>query len=389
MLIKDQKDVVEFINEKAKDYQKSQLDLLKKIVSYDTGTGNIEGNRGVVDLLCKELKAIGAMVRLETGEYGDHMVAKLNKNNTNGKILISAHLDTAFKAGEAKEHPFKIEGDYAYGLGISDDKAGAVVACYALKIMKELDKLPDKEIVVIFNCDEEIGSPTSRTILKEEAKNAEYAFVFEPTRENNGIITQRGGVAYYKMEAWGKEVHAMRFQEGRNAVVELADKVLKLHNMTKIEDGIIFNIGSIEGGNYFSEAPCMVPGYAKVNFSVRVKNPDYLEQIQKEIQELENQTIIDGCKVKIRGEFLYVPMRREDNLGLFKIAKQAGENMGIELDELYSFSGSDANHISSYGVPTIDALGAYLYGIHTKDEHISISSLTERTQLFANILSLI
>ena len=389
MIGRDSESLAEIIKEKATGCQRAQLDLLQKIVSFDTGSGNIEGNRSVVNLFCEELKTTGAAVKLVNGEYGDHIVARLNGESTNGKILISAHLDTAFKEGEAKAHPFKIEGDYAYGLGISDDKAGAVVACHALRIMNELDRLPDKEIVVIFNCDEEIGSPTSRNIFKEEAENSEYAFVFEPARENNGIITQRGGVGYYTMEAWGNEVHAMRFQEGRNAVVELADKVLKLHNMTRIEESVIVNIGSIEGGNYFGAAPCMVPGYAKVNFSVRVKNPDDMDQIQKEIRDLEDQIIIEGCNVKIKGEFLYVPMKRENNLGLYEIARQAGENMGITLNELYSFSGSDANHIASYGVPVIDALGAYLYGIHTKDEHISIDSLTERTQLFANILSLI
>ncbi len=386
---KGKENIAGIIEKRAKEYQKAQLDLLKELVSYDTGSGNKEGNDKVVGILTKELEALGASVKLVKGEYGSNIVAKINENSPKGKILLSAHLDTVFKPGEAAKHPFKIEGEYAYGLGISDDKAGAVVAYYALKIMNELNKLPAKEIVVIFNCDEEIGSPTSKDIFKEEAKNAEYAFVFEPARENNGIITQRGGIGYYTMEVWGNEVHAgMRFQEGRNAVVELADKALKLHNMTKLEDKLFVNVSSIDGGNDFS-VPVMLPGYAKMKFSVRLKDPDIMEQVMKEVKALENQIIIDGCKVKIQGEFVYVPMKRENNLGLYEIAKKAGKNMGIELDEIYTASGSDANHIASHGVPTIDALGAYYYGIHTKEEHILIASLTERTQLFANILGLL
>ncbi len=381
--------LTEQIDQKAKYYLKEQLDLLERLVNIDSGTGNRKGNEKVVNIVSEILKGIGADIRYECGSYGNHIIAKLNKTNSKGKILVSAHLDTVFKEGDAKEHFFRIENDYAYGLGISDDKGGIITACYGLKIIKELNRLPDKEIVIIFNCDEEIGSHTSRKIFKEEGRNAEYAFVFEPARGNNGIITLRGGIGYYTVEVWGKEAHAgAQYEKGRNAIVELADKVLKIHKMTKLEDNILFNVGIIEGGNSCT-VPSSIPGYARAKFSVRIKNADEMKKIQKEIGDLENQILIDGCKVKVSGEFVYLPMKREQNLPLYEIARIAGKSMGLDLDEIHTVAGSDANHIAAMGIPTIDALGAYQYGIHTKEEHIFIPSLTERTQLFSNILSLL
>ena len=379
--------IIRQIEQKSEAYLNEQLEMLEALVNIDSGTGNMAGNKKIVSILNKKLKSIGARVEIKSDKYGSHIIAKINKDNPNGKVLICAHSDTVFKEGDVKAHPFRIEGDHAYGPGISDDKGGIVIAYYALKIMSELDQLPDREIVVIFNCDEELGSPTSRGIFQAEGKDAVYAFVFEPTRENNGIITLRGGIGYFTVEVWGKEVHAgAQFKEGRNAAAELADKALKIHQMSKPEEDIVFIVGSIESGK-IDDIPSTVPGYAKARFSIRVNNKEKMEMVQNDIKKLESQIMIEGCEVKITGEFVYLPMERERNLPLYEIAREAGGRIGIELGEIHTLSGSDANHIAAGGVPTIDALGVYEYGMHTKEEHIYIPSLTERTKLFSNILA--
>lgn len=377
------------IEEKSVMYQDEQLNMLKALVSIESGTGNIEGNKKMVRILAQKLECIGANVEIQSDTYGSHVIARLNPGSSKGKILISAHTDTVFNDGDTKRYPFRIEGDYAYGLGISDDKGGITTAYYALKIMYELHRIPDLEIVIIFNCDEEIGSPTSRCIFKDEGKDALYAFVFEPTRENNGIITLRGGIGYYTVEVWGKEAHAgAQFLEGRNAVAELADKVLRIYQMSKIEENIIFNISSIEGGK-IKDIPSTIPGYAKARFSIRSMNEDTIQEILSNVRKLESQIIIDGCKVSISGDFVYLPMERERNLPLYGLAREAGKRIGVELEELHTLSGSDANHLAETGTPTIDALGVYEYGMHTFEEHIYIPSLMERTKLFSHILSML
>ena len=55
-----------------------------------------------------------------------------------------------------------------------------------MKILQDLGMLPQKEILLIFNCDEEVGSLSGRKIFEKEAVGAEAAYCFEPTKGYNG-----------------------------------------------------------------------------------------------------------------------------------------------------------------------------------------------------------
>ena len=68
---------------------------------------------------------------------GDNIVASFSGAGK-GKVLLMAHMDTVFAKGAAAARPFRIEGGRAYGPGVSDDKAGIVVALSVLKILDDL-----------------------------------------------------------------------------------------------------------------------------------------------------------------------------------------------------------------------------------------------------------
>lgn len=376
------------IEDRINSYKEEQFELLKTIVSIDTGSTDEEGIEQIAGIMGNELKKLGAEVEYiyEKG-YGKNIVARIKPQKCTGKMLIMGHMDTVFSKGDTKEYPFRVDGDYAYGLGVSDMKGGLVTAYYAVKAMKDIGELPDKEIVFIFNCDEEIGTLASKKIIEKEAKNAEYAFAFEPSRGNSGIITSRRGCGDYMIEVWGEEAHSGKLPKaGKNANVEMADKVLKLYNIEKNRDDVSINVGIMQGGSKSN----IVPGYAKAAVCARVWDIKTMNEIDKEIRNLENQILIDGCKVKVSGGFENLPFaRNENNVKLYEIAKMAGKYIGLDLDEMGVGGSSDANIPSPLGVATIDGLGPYLYDIHTKNEHMYIPSLIERTKLFAMILACI
>ena len=56
---------------------------------------------------------------------------------------------------------FRIEGDMAYGLGSGDCKGGVVVAITAVRLAQQLGLLPNKEIFLMFNCEEETTATDS------------------------------------------------------------------------------------------------------------------------------------------------------------------------------------------------------------------------------------
>ena len=54
-------------------------------------------------------------------------------------------------------------------------------------------------ITQLYVSDEEIGSPTSRSLIEQEGRKAKYVLVTEPARDGGKIVTGRKGVARFEI----------------------------------------------------------------------------------------------------------------------------------------------------------------------------------------------
>ena len=74
-------------------------------------------------------------------------------------IGIFPHLDVVPALEGWRCDPFNpaIEGEYIIGRGVSDDKAGAIMAIYALDILKRINHIPSCTIRLVLGCNEEKG----------------------------------------------------------------------------------------------------------------------------------------------------------------------------------------------------------------------------------------
>ena len=377
------------IKEKAEEFAPKQLKVLEQLSGIDCGSRNVEGNAKVTDIiegLLKEIDGIEVERRFFEG-YGFNLVARLNKGNRNGTVVLNAHLDTVFKPGDVAAHPFHIEGDYAWGLGIADCKGGVVQSIEAVKILQELDALPDKEILFIFNPDEEIGSQTGRQIFESEAKGAEMALIFEPSRGNSGVITARKAAASATIDVIGTAAHSgNNYEDGRSAVLELAHKMLALYAKNDNVRGIQYNCAVLD--SYGTPANVVTP-HASAKVSVRLANKEDAEIIKRDLMSLENDNFFaDGTKTTVTINGMGIPMEpTEGNVALFKRIQAVGAELGLDIQEQRVGGSGDASWFSNEGIPTIDALGPYMYDIHSTDEHLRISSIPERTWLTAAFLA--
>src|SRR5690625_2796772 len=269
--------IIHAAREGANRYQESQLSMLEELCNIDSGSRNIEGNKKIVDILDKTLHELGAEVtQIESPGYGVHLIARLKAEQSKGKVILAAHLDTVFEEGDALAHPFHIEGEYAYGRGAATCKGGVVTIVLSLKILKEANLLPDKDLVIILNCDEEIGSPTGQKLFAEEAKDAEAVLSFEPGRKRNGILTSRYGVAEGTIKIKGKSAHAcLDGGPGANAVLELANLILQLDQKENEGLGIHYNVSPISGG----VGPSVVADDAEASFWVTSASEKAYEQV--------------------------------------------------------------------------------------------------------------
>lgn len=380
-------EILKAAREGAAKYAQEQFDVLRQFCAIDCGSCNEEGNAKVVEIIDGLLNKIEG-IQIEHQHfpgYGTNIVAKLTPANPTGKIILNAHTDTVFKPGDVEKYPLRIEGDTAYGLGIVDCKGGIVVAIYAVRMMQERGILPNKEICFIFNCDEEIGSPTGKQTFDKEIPTADMAFVFEPSRLEDGVLTARKGSMAITVDVEGKQAHSgINYLDGRSAIMEVAARIMKLYESNIDDRGIQFNVGAVVN----DDPTNIVSGHATAKVSVRVANQADIDTVKEIVARVEAApAYIEGTVTKITIDKIGVPMERTDaNHAIYEIVRDAGRLLGQELPEQATGGGGDASYFNYMGCPSVDALGPYMYKIHAPDESMRISSIEEKTRLFGVVL---
>jgi glutamate carboxypeptidase len=355
--------------------------LLESLVNTDSGTYLRDGVNQLADTIDPRLRELGFQVeRLSQADFGDHLLAR--KGGSAGKrLLCVGHMDTVFPDGEVRRRPFRIQGKKAYGPGVIDMKGGIVVLLYSLQgIMESLPDLYSAlDIVVLLNSDEEIGSPTSTPHIVQEAKAADTACIFEPARPKGQVVIKRKGVGKYILTVYGKAAHAGAQPElGLSAIEELARAILDLHALNDFEDGLTVNVGVIRGGTRSN----IIAEQAYAEIDLRAVDQAQVDRAQRELNRICRPRR-DGIRMELTGGITFPPMlKTERSLELLHLLREAGAEVGVEIDELFTGGGSDGNHTSHYA-PTIDGLGPQGTGAHSPDEALIVPTLLERSKAFA------
>src|SRR5438034_4145404 len=205
------------------------VDGLRDIVSIDSGTYTPEGVSRVADWL--ELRFASSDWEVERrhdpGEegrarLGDVLVARVGGRGTH-RVVLNCHMDTVWPEGTVAERPFRVDGDRAYGPGVSDAKSGLLAGIEAVDALRRAGQDTFGVVTFVCNPDEEAGSPFSGSTLAEVAKNSDVAFVLEAGRENGDLVSQRKGLVTIRADFFGRAAHAgVEPERGRHAVLDAA-----------------------------------------------------------------------------------------------------------------------------------------------------------------------
>jgi glutamate carboxypeptidase len=71
---------------------------------------------------------------------------------------------------------------------------------------------------------------------------------------------------------------------------------------------------------------------------------------------------------------------------LFRLARKAAGEIGVELEESATGGGSDGNFTAALGVPTLDGLGAVGEGAHAAHESVLVDRIADRIGLLAGLV---
>ncbi len=180
---------------------------LAPLINLDCGTRTPAGVARVADIMTAKYEAIGWQVTRHqfAAECGPCLEATNAPGAAHYDVMLVGHMDTVFPEGTAAKRPLKIEGNQAFGPGVSDMKSGLLSTWYALK---EMDPavLAKLKVLVCCNCDEEIGSPWSKEWLVEKAKQSGCVLVAEAARPNGDLISARKGNAKYRITFHGSRL---------------------------------------------------------------------------------------------------------------------------------------------------------------------------------------
>ncbi len=331
-----------------------------------------------------ELQTLGAQLTIHSqANTGNHVEAHWNfgDSGSDPPLLLLCHMDTVYETGTLARFPLHAENGFLHGPGVMDMKGGIVVALFAVRLLRERD-LIHRPLAAVFTSDEETGSTTSRSLIEALARPAAAVFCLEPAAEDGSLKTSRKGTGLIKIMAHGRAAHAGTDHAlGRNAIEELAHHILAVQRLTDYQLGTTTNVGQVSGGTRTN----VVPDEAFARVDVRISGPEEAARLEAWVANL--QPVIEGCTVEARLTLKRPPMVRDAVMAAaFARAQAAGRRLGLELGEVATGGGSDANYVAPLGVPVLDGLGVRGSGAHSERERMRVDSLPERAALLASLI---
>jgi glutamate carboxypeptidase len=366
------------------------LGELEALVNVDCGSYTPNGVNLVADHVATTLTRLGADVRRiphepldGAAQLGDVVIGQIAEPNANGpRILLIGHMDTVFDPGTAAERPFRIEGDRAFGSGVTDMKAGLLAGLHAIGALHEAEVRPS--ITFVANPDEEIGSPFSTPFIRELAPQHDAVLVLECARANGDIVSARKGIADYHVTFTGRAAHAgVEPEKGRSAILAAAQAVIDLHELNGRWPTVTVNSGVIHGGT----RPNVVPAGCEIQVDLRAATADAFEAAATEIERIVQAPRVPDVRVEHRRTAGHPPMEKTDaSARLVAQAVEIARELGFELRDAATGGASDANTTAALGIPTIDGLGPVGGDDHSVDEWLDVTSIVPRTALLAALI---
>ena len=366
-------------------HRSEMLALLEQLVSINSSSSCKEGVDQVADILQKEYEKEGFSTELLIHSHCGNGLVVTRQGEGAGHLLMICHMDTAYPDEFPKEKPFRLEGNRAFGPGVLDMKSCIVSCLYVLKGLYALQvpKLPT--ITVLLSGDEEAGSFAVQQRILEEGKKADWCIVTEGARENGAIVIERKGNAYFHVTAKGRSVHAgIEPQRGRNAIEELALKIVKLRELNDFEKGSTVTIGILQGG----ENRITVAEHAEMYIDLRYRTKEVGEQLISQVEQILNTPEIDGVTTtytltRNRPPLVQVPGSER----LHQLVQEAGKELGIPYLTAVTGGVSDGNFVADLGVPTIDGLGPVGGMMCSPEEYLLTDTLTERAARMGTVIA--
>jgi glutamate carboxypeptidase len=367
-------------------------DLVRALVEENSYTANPAGVARVVALLEASLRRLGvaradgggplALERIASARHGPHLAFR--GPAAGPPVLLVGHADTVFPPGTFEG--WRREGDRGIGPGAFDMKGGLAVMAFGLAAAARGGLLARVPVAGMIVSDEEVGSPESQPLLRERARGAACALVFESGRPGDLVVTRRKGVASLRAEAHGVAAHAGNEPErGRSAIWSLARFVDRAQALSDPAAGASVNVGTFRGGTSRNT----VPERAECEVDLRYATAEAGRALVAALEAAAREAALPGTRIVLSRASARAPL--EATAASRALAEEYGacqRESGLGAGEApLAGGGSDACTTGEVGVPSIDGLGPRGAGYHTPHEEVDLASLAPKAQALLRFLA--
>lgn len=370
----------------ARRKQPALLDLARKLVIAESPSDTKAAVDVCVAIAAGAARALGGRIkRHRQHSHGDVLEIRFSPRtramcDRQKPVLLLGHLDTVWPVGTLKHMPCRVADGRLWGPGTLDMKVGVAMAFTAVEMLAEADLL-NREIVLLLNSDEEIGSPVSRPITEKIASECGAVFVLEPA-QGLAYKTARKGTGNWRVDIRGVAAHAgVDYEKGASALRELGRVIETVSGWTDLKRGLTVSVGVAGGGTKTN----VIPAEAFAEVDVRIARISDGPRIERKFASLKPAD--KRCTLEVTGGINRSPMeRKRGTVRLFTQAHALAAELGFMLNEASTGGASDGNFTSALGVPTLDGMGAVGEGAHASHESILLEHLAPRTALLAAML---
>jgi acetylornithine deacetylase len=316
-------------------------------------------------------------------------------------LILQAHVDVVPSGPEDlwTHPPFDpvIEGDWLYGRGGADMKAGHAANFFALDALRRLGYQPAATVYIQSVVEEEsTGNGALMTHLRGYRADA----VLIPEPEDEKLVRANVGVLWFQVEVRGHPVHVREMGAGANAI-EAAYRVIGALRALEAEwnarkagrplfeddpHPINLNIGRIEGGDWASSVPAWCRLDCRIAIYPGISADEAAREIEAAVAAFSRQDPFLANmppRVTFNGFYAEGYVLDEGSEAEQVLARAHEAATGKPLASFMTAGYLDTRVHALYDrVPAL-CYGPVSHGIHGFDERVSLSSVQRITTAMA------
>lgn len=267
-------------------HQPIVLDLLDSMIQFPSLSGREDG-------ICRFMQAYVDRDGVQSERIENSLYFWIG--NGPNKLLLATHLDIVPPSSEHPYPPFDpthVDGKI-YGRGASDAKASGASMTTALLELAAENWIPENGqlIVALTECEEtDYENNGLQKLLATKLPRPQSALIGEPT--NILPVVAQKGLLVVRLDAKGRTAHAARHALGENAILNAAEDIGRLLEITfdrvhPILGEITMNVTTIEGGSARNVIPDLCTMYLDIRTTPAYTHDEIVQMIRNSVHQSE------------------------------------------------------------------------------------------------------